>query len=333
MGTGHSHGPSISAGGAHRRQLLIVLALTTTVLIAEVIGGWITGSLALLADAGHMFTDVAGITLAILAVTYASRPATDERTYGYYRLEILAAVINAVLLFGVAVFILVEAWRRWTNPPEVQGGLMLAFAAVGLVANVIGLFLLRSGSKASLNVKGAYLEVLGDTLGSLAVIAAAIIIATTGWQRADVVASVAVALMILPRTWSLLREATDVLLEAAPKGTDPPRSASILTSPAFPTPTTCTVWTHLRHPCHCPSTSSSTTPSSPPTVEDKSRRAGDPRPPLRRGAARSSSNRWVTSTSTRPTSRDRGSAAACATHRIDWLRHLRVPPFRLGLGA
>ena len=220
MGTGHSHGPSISAGGQHRSRMLIVLALTTTVLIAELIGGWITGSLALLADAGHMFTDVAGITLAILAVTYASRPATDERTYGYYRLEILAAVINAVLLFGVAVFILVEAWRRWTNPPEVEGGLMLAFAAVGLVANVIGLFLLRSGSKASLNVKGAYLEVLGDTLGSLAVIAAAIIIASTGWQRADVVASVAVALMILPRTWSLLREATDVLLEAAPKGTD-----------------------------------------------------------------------------------------------------------------
>jgi cobalt-zinc-cadmium efflux system protein len=200
--------------------MLIVLALTTTVLIAELIGGWITGSLALLADAGHMFTDVAGITLAILAVTFASRPATVERTYGYYRLEILAAVINAVLLFGVAAFILVEAWQRWTNPPAVEGGLMLAFAAVGLVANVIGLFLLRSGSKASLNVKGAYLEVLGDTLGSLAVIVAAIIIATTGWQRADIVASVAVALMILPRTWTLLREATDVLLEAAPKGTD-----------------------------------------------------------------------------------------------------------------
>ncbi len=220
MGVGHGHGPSTSAGGAHRRQLLIVLAITTTVLIAEVIGGMVTGSLALLADAGHMFTDVAGITLAVLAVTFASRPATDERTYGYYRLEILAAIINAVLLFGVAVFILFEAWQRWTNPPEVEGGPMIAFATVGLVANLIGLMVLRSGSKASLNVKGAYLEVLGDTLGSLAVIAAAILIAVTGWQRADVVASVLVALMILPRTWSLLREATDVLLEAAPKGTD-----------------------------------------------------------------------------------------------------------------
>lgn len=220
MGAGHSHGPSVSAGGRHRSRMLVVLALTTTVLVAEVIGGWITGSLALLADAGHMFTDVAGITLAILAVTFASRPASDTRTYGYYRLEILAAVINAVLLFGVAAFILVEAWRRWSEPPEVEGGLMLAFATVGLVANLIGLAVLRSGSKESLNVKGAYLEVLGDTLGSAAVIVAALVIALTGWQRADIVASVLVAAMILPRTWTLLREATDVLLEAVPKGTD-----------------------------------------------------------------------------------------------------------------
>lgn len=218
--SGHSHGPTVSAGAHHRSRMLIVLGLTTTVLVAEVIGSWITGSLALLADAGHMFTDVAGISLAILAVTFASRPATNKRTYGYYRLEILAAVINAVLLFGVAVFILIEAWRRWSSPPEVDGGLMLAFAAVGLFANLVGLYLLRSGSKESLNVKGAYLEVLGDTLGSAAVIVAALVIALTGWERADVVASVLVALMILPRTWALLREATDVLLEAVPKGTD-----------------------------------------------------------------------------------------------------------------
>ena len=218
--SGHSHGPTVSAGAQHRSRMLIVLGLTTTVLVAEVIGGWITGSLALWADAGHMFTDVAGISLAILAVTFASRPATNTRTYGYYRLEILAAVINAVLLFGVAVFILIEAWRRWSSPPEVDGGLMLAFAAVGLVANLVGLYLLRSGSNESLNVKGAYLEVLGDTLGSAAVIVAALVITATGWERADIVASVLVALMILPRTWALLREATDVLLEAAPKGTD-----------------------------------------------------------------------------------------------------------------
>lgn len=220
MGSGHSHGPSVSAGGAHRSRLLVVLGLTSTVLVAEVIGAWITGSLALLADAGHMFTDVAGILLAVLAVTFAAKPATQKRTFGYYRLEILAAVVNAVLLFAVAVFILLEAWRRWQDPPEVEGGLMLVFAAVGLVANIIGLSILRSGSKESLNVKGAYLEVLGDTLGSLAVIAAAIVIATTGWLRADAAASVLVALMILPRTWTLLREAVDVLLQATPEGMD-----------------------------------------------------------------------------------------------------------------
>ena len=127
--SGHSH--SVSAGAAHRGRLIAVLAITSGVLIAEVIGAALTGSLALLADAGHMATDVAGILLAVLAVTFASRPATPERTFGYYRLEILAAVLNAVLLFGVALFILFEAWQRWSDPPEVAGGLMLAFATVG----------------------------------------------------------------------------------------------------------------------------------------------------------------------------------------------------------
>ena len=204
----------------HRGRLLTVLGITATVLVAELVGSAVTGSLALLADAGHMFTDVAGILLAVIAVTIAGRPATEERTFGYYRLEILAAVVNAVLLFGVALLILWEAWRRWSSPPDVEGGLMLAFAAVGLVANTVGLIVLRDGAKQSLNVKGAYLEVLGDFLGSIAVIVAAVVIATTGWLRADVVASVAVALMILPRTWMLLREAVDVLLEATPRGID-----------------------------------------------------------------------------------------------------------------
>jgi cobalt-zinc-cadmium efflux system protein len=198
----------------------MVLGMTATVLVAELLGAALTGSLALLADAGHMATDVAGILLAVLAVTFAGMPATPARTFGYYRLEILAAVVNAVLLFGVAVYILWEAWQRWSAPPEVDGALMLAFAVVGLGANVVGLLLLRSGAQASLNVRGAYLEVLGDLLGSVAVIGAAVVIAVTGWARADVVASVAVALMILPRTWSLLREAVDVLLEATPRGTD-----------------------------------------------------------------------------------------------------------------
>lgn len=219
-GHGHSHGPSASAGGAHRSKLLVVLGITSVVLVAEVVGSIITGSLALLADAGHMLTDVVGIVLAVLAVTFAARAASPQRTFGLYRLEILAALTNSLLLFAVGIYILYEAWQRWSSPPEVEGGLMLAFAFVGLVANLVGLMILRSGSKESLNVRGAYLEVLGDLLGSVAVIAAAVVIALTGWQRADVVASVLVALMILPRAWSLLRETLDVLLESTPRNVD-----------------------------------------------------------------------------------------------------------------
>ena len=200
--------------------MVIALGITLAVLIAEAIGAQITGSLALLADAGHMLTDVAGTGLAILAMTLSARPASDQRTYGYARLEILAAVINAMLLFAIAGFLLVEAWQRWSDPPGVRGVEMLVFAVVGAVANTMSLLLLRGDARSSINVRGAYLEALGDLLGSLAVIVAAVIIATTGWQRADVVATVAVALMILPRTWSLLRDAVDVLLEAAPRNVD-----------------------------------------------------------------------------------------------------------------
>lgn len=215
---GHDHGPS--AGARNRGKLLVVLGITSVVLIAELVGSAITGSLALVADAAHMFTDVAGTLLAVLAVTFAARPATLQRTFGYYRLEILAAVVNAMLLFGVAAYIAWEAWQRWQSPPQVAGGLMLAFAVVGLVANIAGMLILRSGAKESLNVKGAYLEVVGDLLGSIAVIIAAVVISLTGWQRADVVASVAVAFMIVPRTISLLRDAVDVLLEATPRNVD-----------------------------------------------------------------------------------------------------------------
>jgi cobalt-zinc-cadmium efflux system protein len=219
MGHDHAHGAA-SAGMANRRRLVIALVLSLTVLVVELVGAAVTGSLALLADAGHVLTDVAGVALAIGAVTLAARPANAARTFGYYRLEILAAVVNGMLLFGVAIFILYEAFQRWSQPPEVHGGAMLVFAVVGLIANVVALLILSSGAKESLNVKGAYLEVLGDALGSVAVIIAAIVIALTGWERADIVASVLVALMILPRTWSLLREAVDVLLEATPKGVD-----------------------------------------------------------------------------------------------------------------
>lgn len=210
----------MTTAGAHRGRLLTVLSLTSAVLVAEVVGGLLTGSLALLADAGHMFTDVAGLGLSILAITFAGRTPTLQRTYGFYRLEILAAVINGMLLFGVAVLIFVEAGRRFSGPPQVASGEMLAFALVGLVASLVSVFLLHRGAAHSLNVKGAYLEVLGDLLGAFAVVVAAAVIAATGWKQADPLASVLVALLILPRTWTLLREAIDVLLEATPKGID-----------------------------------------------------------------------------------------------------------------
>ncbi|HLZ37101.1 MAG TPA: cation diffusion facilitator family transporter, partial [Mycobacteriales bacterium] len=179
-----------------------------------------SSSLALLADAGHMLTDAAGLGLALLAAVFAGRPATPERTFGYLRAEILAAVLNAVLLIAVAVYVLVEAVRRLVEPPEIAHGLMLLVALVGLAANTASLLLLRPGSTESLNLRGAYLEVLGDLLGSAAVVVAALVIRFTGFLRADAVASALIALLILPRTWRLLRDATDVLLEATPKGVD-----------------------------------------------------------------------------------------------------------------
>jgi cobalt-zinc-cadmium efflux system protein len=198
--------------------LVGVLGLSLSVLAVEVVGGLASHSLALLADAGHVFTDAAGIGLALLAIWVGSRPASTARTYGYLRLEILAAVANAVLLFGVAAVILYEAWRRLSAPPQVATQLMLGVALVGLVINGVSLWLLRHTQAKSLNMRAAYLEVMGDLAGSAAVIAAAVVIAATGWARADAVASVAIALLILPRTWALLRDATDVLLEATPKG-------------------------------------------------------------------------------------------------------------------
>ena len=216
MAHDHAH----SAAAAHRSRLAAVFAVTVVVLVVELVGAALSGSLALLADAGHVLADGAGVGLALLAIRFAGRPATPQRTFGYYRLEILAAVVNAVLLFGVAGFVLIEAWRRLTEPPEVASGLMLAVAAVGLVANAVSMWLLRGGQRHSLNLRGAYLEVWGDLLGSVAVLTAALVIALTGFQAADPIASVVIGLAILPRTWGLLREAVDVLLEATPKGID-----------------------------------------------------------------------------------------------------------------
>ena len=213
----HSH---TSSAGANRGRLGAVFAITLVVFLIELAGGFLSNSLALLADAGHMFTDVVGIGLALGAIWFAGRPATGDRTFGYLRLEILAAVINAVLLFGVAAFVLVEAWRRLSEPPEIASGLMFGVALLGLAANAISLYLLRDAQRESLNMRGAYLEVMGDLAGSAAVIVAAIVIASTGFTAADAVASAVIGLLIIPRTWRLLRDAVDVLLEATPKGID-----------------------------------------------------------------------------------------------------------------
>ena len=212
----HSHGPSAAGAGAGR--LSIVLMLVLAYLVVQVVGGILTNSLALLADAGHMLTDAVGIGLALLAIWFARRPATPEKSFGYYRVEIFAAIANAVLLFGVAAYILYEAVQRFAAPPEVVGLPMLVVALGGLVVNLVSMRLLHAGSQTSLNLRGAYLEVLGDLLGSVAVIVAAVVISLTGWTPIDPIASVVIAGLILPRTWTLLREAVDILLQATPRG-------------------------------------------------------------------------------------------------------------------
>ena len=219
---GHAHAPESSAAGKNKRGLAIVFCLTTLYLIAEVIGGLLTHSLALLADAGHMLTDVAGLGLALLAIRFAERPATPERTYGFYRVEILAALTNAVVLIGISLFVLYEAYERLRNPPEVQSGAMLGVAAVGLVVNIAGIMILRAGSKESLNMKGAYFEVLSDMLTSIGVIVAGVIMLLTNWYYADPLISAGIGLFILPRTWLLLRDAVGVLLEGTPSDVNLP---------------------------------------------------------------------------------------------------------------
>ena len=214
----HHHGRSAAAAG--RTRLLIVFGLVVGFLVVELVGSLLTNSLALLADAGHMLTDAVGVGLALLAIHVATRPPTPAKSYGYYRFEILAAAINAVLLFGVAAFILVEAIQRLGQPPEVIGGPMLVIAMLGLAVNIVSMRLLATGARTSLNLRGAYLEVLGDLLGSAAVLVASVVILVTGWTPADPIASVLIAVLVLPRAWALLREAIDVLLQATPKHVD-----------------------------------------------------------------------------------------------------------------
>jgi cobalt-zinc-cadmium efflux system protein len=217
--TGHHHGGA-TAARVQRGRLSVVLAITLTLFFLEVVGGLLAHSLVLLADAAHMAADSAGVGLSLLAVVWAARPASSRRTFGYQRAEILAAVFNAVLLFGLGAFIVVEAIRRIVNPANAQPGIMAVFGILALFGNGVSLKLLARGQGKSLNVRGAYLEVLSDLLGAAAVLVAAAVIAFTGFQRADPLASLLIGLLILPRTVRLLRDAVDVLLEATPKGVD-----------------------------------------------------------------------------------------------------------------
>ena len=216
---GHGHGHT-TVTGSYRRALTVVLGISTGIAVAEVIGAILTGSLVLLADAAHMAADAAGVGLSLLAAWFAGRPPTARRTFGYARAEILAAMANALLLLGMAAFIFTEAIRRLASPPAISSGLLIGFGIGALVANACSLLVLRAGQAESLNVRGAFLEVAADTLGAAAVIVTGVIISATGAALADPIASMVVGVLILPRTWRLLREAVDILLEASPEGID-----------------------------------------------------------------------------------------------------------------
>ena len=214
MGAGHAHGKVVAG---HEKVLWIALALTTTFVIVEIIGAFFTGSLALLSDAAHMFTDAAALAISLAAIQIGKRIADRKRTFGYYRFEILAAAFNALLLFAVAIYILYEAYQRLRTPAEIQSMGMLIIAVAGLAINLISMRLLRAGSEESLNMKGAYLEVWSDMLGSIGVIAAALIIRSTGWTWVDSLVGAAIGLWVLPRTWILLKQSINILLQGVPQ--------------------------------------------------------------------------------------------------------------------
>lgn len=218
MGAGHSHSHHGSAGS--RSRLALTLALAAAYMLAEAVGGWLTGSLALLADAGHMLSDVAALGLSLFAMGMARRPPTSRRTYGYHRLEILAALANGAALVAISIFVLAEAFQRFRQPPEVDAPVMMGIAAGGLLVNLTGLWILRRGRDESLNVRCAWLHVLTDALGSVQAIAAGALIWAFGWQWADPTASVLIALLVIYSAWSLLKEATAVLMESAPAHMD-----------------------------------------------------------------------------------------------------------------
>ena len=218
---GHAHDHAREAAG-NRTRLGIAIAIVASVLVVEVVGAWLSGSLALLADAGHMLSDLIGLVIALIAAFVAARPATDRQTYGYQRVEVFAALINGVILLVVAASVTVEAIGRLTaaEPAEVQSGPMLVVAVIGLVANLVALLVLRGGSRESMNLRGARLEVFGDLLGSIAVILAALVLIATGFEQADAIASLVIAAMIVPRALLLLRDVMRVLSESAPADTD-----------------------------------------------------------------------------------------------------------------
>jgi cobalt-zinc-cadmium efflux system protein len=216
----HSHAHLSPATLRNERALWTALAPTTAFMLAEIIGGVVFGSLALISDAGHMATDVFGIALAIAAIRLGRRPPDARRTFGYERLEILAAAANALLLIGVAVYILYEAWRRLSEPPEIQSIGMLVIAVMGLGVNLFSMRVLAGGKDESLNLKGAYLEVWSDLLGSIGVIVAAVLIRLTGWTVIDTIVAVLIGLWVVPRTAVLLRGAVNILLEGVPDGID-----------------------------------------------------------------------------------------------------------------
>lgn len=216
MGRGHDH----DVRGANRRALALALAITAAFTVVEVVGGVLTGSLALLADAVHMLSDNVSITLALVAVWLAGKPSTHERTFGFKRAEVLAALANGVTLVALSIWIFYEAIRRFRDPPEVLGSWMLVVALGGLVVNVLAGAILYRARGSSLNVEAAFRHVLADLLGSIGVIAAAVVIVLTGWVQADPLASVVIAVLVLASSWTILRDSTGILLESAPRGLD-----------------------------------------------------------------------------------------------------------------
>jgi len=218
---GHDHGPGHAhnhAAGANAKMLTIALALSATYLVAEVVGAYMFNSLALLSDAGHMLTDVAALVIALMAIRIGQRAPDDRRTFGYRRFEILAAAFNALMLFAVALYVLVEAVQRFRAPEPVESTGMLVVAIIGLFVNLASMRILMAGKDASLNIKGAYLEVWADMLGSVGVIAGALVIRFTGWTLMDPIVAVGIGLWVLPRTWVLLRDTINVLLQGVPGG-------------------------------------------------------------------------------------------------------------------